>query len=166
MRDKPLQKKTHASGFKVVGYLPFFLVDSPGYQQPQDLLNEIGAWWKGFFWKIPEANWRKMGLWLWWGTWVHAPAPPELMLKPLQSLPVFSCDLDNTACLPGSPGIVWERVGRSLARASSKQVSKKGGEWLPLTWWEFRASHLLRSAPFPSCVCVRTRVCVCVCVCV
>ena len=51
-----------------------------------------------------------------------------------------------------------ERVAGSLARASSKQVSKKGKEKLLPNRWAFRASHLLISAPFPLCVCV----CVCV----
>lgn len=63
-----------------------------------------------FLLENPRGQLEKDGIVALVGHWVHAPAPPELMLKPLQSLPVFfSCDPDNTACpacLPGSPGIV------------------------------------------------------------
>lgn len=41
------------------------------------------------------------------GTWLQAPAPPDLMLQALQSLPFLAvCDMGDTACLLVAGGLL------------------------------------------------------------
>ena len=111
MRDRPSQQKVHVSGFKAAGCLPSCQADQPGCKQTQDLPNEISAWWKGFFWKTPEAGLENDRITALRGdlgsssssTWTDAEAS--------ESLPSFSFDQDDTVSLLG---IAWERVGQGL----------------------------------------------------
>ena len=67
---------------------------------------------------------RMMGLWLWGGTWLQAPAPPDLMLQALQSLPFLAvCDMGAwwpEDCLRGARSAArWGRLSASVQEDSS-----------------------------------------------